>query len=222
MNYQGEAFGETATASVDPQVEVNREAIQTNADAIRATQQQITKGFGFCGVFPTNPITYQTGRTLLTDNRSEFFRSGYYEPGLDDSSAANGTISFMLAQNTQTPYGLRWTRPAGVDSVVFSWRTFACFEGLATTDIDIGMRINRVDGSGDTITPYECDTRIYAATGQAVVYQWKSERTLELPLKPAVAFVDLYVVGGTRASGITDVKFVVGTGFQCQLQVQQM
>jgi len=205
-------------------IQTNINNINTNAVAISVAQQQLSKGLGFCGIFATNPNTYQTGLTLLNDNRSEFFATGYYGPGLDASSLVNGNFSFIYAQSTQTPYGFRWTKPAGASSVVLSWRTLTCFEGLAATDINIGMRIDRLDGAGGMVVPYEYDTVVYPASASAVVYRWKSERTVELALGPTVAFVDMYVIGGISAAGFAEVQYVVGgaSGFQCQLHVQQM
>ena len=218
MNYEGKSVFDLSSGGNDPQVQINTDDIKINTSAIDAVKQ-----VGFIGAFAVNLSLPSTGATLLNDNRSHFYTSGYVSnPAELQLELYSGSSMIVKRTDQQQAYGFRWIKPDGLTTAVFEMSTRAAFYSRTDTNINVGLRVDSKNISGASVIPKEFQTRVYPASPNNEVFTYTLDLTHEFDLAENVAYIDFSLWGGTGGAGSYDVTFLVGSTTQNQISIKRI
>ena len=209
MNYEGKSvFDLSGGGGNDPQVAINKLAIN-------AVQQ-----VGFIAAFGVNLTLPSTGATLLSDTRSIFYTSGYVpNPAQLQLELYQGANMIVKKTDQQQDYGFRWIKPDGLTTAVFEISVRAAFYSRTDTNINVGLRADRKDISGNDVIPKEFQTRVYPSSPTTEVYTYTVDLTYEFDLPGNVAYIDFSLWGGVDGAGTYEVTFLCGSFSNTQNQI---
>lgn len=219
MNYEGQSvFDLSGGGGNDPQVQINTDDIAANAAAL-----DVVKQVGYIGAFAVDMILPSTAITLLSDNRSHFYATGYAPiPAEMQLELFSGSQMIVKRTDQQRPYGFRWVKPDGVTTAAFELSVRAAFYSRTDTNINVGLRVDRKDIHGASVIPKEFQIRLYPASASNVVYTYTVDLTHEFALPDNVAYIDFSLWGGTGGANIYEVTYIVGSTTTNQISVKRV